>query len=369
MTTPSVSTHALPLTARESLAEQMPILLPMLVDAAAEVRARGWQEHDTLPQPGLVDIDAAQLFLSAYGHALLARGYDAAHVDADANLLGTYLWSFLNFELHHRKLFWVDESLAWMLAETRLDIEGRELRLPFPSFAIAFTDRDTLEVAEACLRRDDACYLRGATLKILTVHVTRVTQPDDDRSTGIELAFFFDDGSGRDWPYIIGRSLLVQADARLDEILASHFPDVDPSALSDIFQSDELRRLVHLVINAILFTTSCQEPWRVLKSPVAQAAQKATGWGKGKKARLVKLRHERSAEEVFHLPGKIPIAQVRALREARRGEGQMFARFMVRGHWRRANASWEDQRVRWIEPYWKGPDMATVVEREYVLKK
>jgi hypothetical protein len=40
---------------------------------------------------------------------------------------------------------------------------------------------------------------------------------------------------------------------------------------------------------------------------------------------------------------------------------------MVRGHWRRAPEGWKDQRMRWIEPYWKGPDLAAIVERAYKL--
>jgi len=39
----------------------------------------------------------------------------------------------------------------------------------------------------------------------------------------------------------------------------------------------------------------------------------------------------------------------------------------VRGHWRRPHQSWQDQRVRWIAPYLKGPDVAAIVEREYTL--
>jgi hypothetical protein len=46
----------------------------------------------------------------------------------------------------------------------------------------------------------------------------------------------------------------------------------------------------------------------------------------------------------------------------------MLRRFMVRGHWRRAAVHWIDQRLRWIQPYWKGPDMATIIERAYKLK-
>ncbi len=46
----------------------------------------------------------------------------------------------------------------------------------------------------------------------------------------------------------------------------------------------------------------------------------------------------------------------------------ILRRFMVRGHWRRAAADWADQHMRWIQPYWKGPDMATIIERTYKLK-
>ena len=45
----------------------------------------------------------------------------------------------------------------------------------------------------------------------------------------------------------------------------------------------------------------------------------------------------------------------------------ILRRFMVRGHWRRAALQWTDQRMRWIQPYWKGPDMATIIERAYKL--
>jgi hypothetical protein len=41
---------------------------------------------------------------------------------------------------------------------------------------------------------------------------------------------------------------------------------------------------------------------------------------------------------------------------------------MVRGHWRRPNQSWRDQSMRWIKPYWKGPDIAAVIERTYRLE-
>ena len=185
------------------------------------------------------------------------------------------------------------------------------------------------------------------------------------------MGFFFDDAQRTGWPFMLTRNLCVKPDDRLDAILDSRFPDVNVVDLDDVFLSAEMRKLVHLVLNAILFTTSCQEPWRILTSPVPRAEAKAKkGFGKGKKARAVKLRHERSREDVFYLPGKIPISQIRKLQESKHHEGgQVFARFMVRGHWRRPAINWDDQRIRWIEPYWKGPEMAAILEQEYVLKK
>ena len=87
-------------------------------------------------------------------------------------------------------------------------------------------------------------------------------------------------------------------------------------------------------------------------------------------SRVRALRQEHSAEGVFLLPGKIPISQIKRLRELEQTPAgqKLLVRFMVRGHWRRPNPSWTDQHVRWIEPYWKGPEMATIIEREYSMK-
>jgi hypothetical protein len=72
---------------------------------------------------------------------------------------------------------------------------------------------------------------------------------------------------------------------------------------------------------------------------------------------------------VYFLPSAIEISRVRQIQALDRvPDGRaILRRFMVRGHWRRANPGWADQRVRWIQPYWKGPDLAAVIERTYKL--
>ena len=77
-----------------------------------------------------------------------------------------------------------------------------------------------------------------------------------------------------------------------------------------------------------------------------------------------------SSGSVYFLPGTIDIRSVRRFQELERApEGRsVLSRFMVRGHWRRPQKGWTEQKLRWIEPYWKGPDMASVIERAYKLK-
>ena len=155
--------------------------------------------------------------------------------------------------------------------------------------------------------------------------------------------------------------IYVEPEARLDSLLASHFPEVDVDALDPMFSSAALAHLVHLVINAILYATSAG----VEPQPRWPSGKKARGATKGLPDRLPV-----SGDEVYYLPGKIDITSVRniqALERAPRG-GELMHRFMVRGHWRRAAPTWQDQRPRWIKPYWKGPDMATLIERAYRLK-
>ena len=121
-----------------------------------------------------------------------------------------------------------------------------------------------------------------------------------------------------------------------------------------------MRELVQLVLNAILYSTSAS-----VRSEPRSAAKK-----RRKKKAGPRTDRGYSSESVYHLPGFIDITDLRKLQRAERGPSgaQLMHRFMVRGHWRRPNPSWKDQRTRWIKPYWKGPDMAATIERAYRLK-
>lgn len=84
-----------------------------------------------------------------------------------ATLVVQHLACMTNFMLHRRKVFRVDESLAWMLTRTGLDVPRELVQLPFPAFALTFTDRATLQLGESLLQDEVSCAIRGQEQQIL----------------------------------------------------------------------------------------------------------------------------------------------------------------------------------------------------------
>jgi hypothetical protein len=337
-------------------------------DAAGRLRRSGWSDSQVVGPEELLERARFIEYLRPMGDALLDAGQDKAWVFGHLDLLSVHAFYALSHELHRRKTFWVDESLAFMLAHTRLDVRGEGLRLPFPSFALVVTDRETLAIGEALANRDRDSDIRGLELRSLTVYVTRI--PASRGTLGLHLSLLLDADTG-EWPWIVTRDLDIGPDDILDEIIDSHFPDAQNS--DPVFAAPELRQLVQLIINATLFAISSPS-WDVIASPLKKTEQRRTRGDAKKQAttrrRANALRSTHTGEDVWHLPGKIPISHVRALRALQRENegGALFARFMVRGHWRRAPETWRDRSPRWIEPYWKGPELGAIVEREYRLK-
>jgi len=268
-------------------------------------------------------------------------------------LLARKLHFGVNIELHRRKTFWVDEALVYMLAQTDLDVVGDELRMPFPCFALAFTDRHVLSLCERVLAADPACPLAGHMLRVATVYVIEESVgPDRVLHIGVAV-----DALAADPPHLFEHEVRLRQNARVEVHPTADQADIVVEGHAPVPSSRPLPGLLQVVLNAILYATSAGVEPQVRASPQKRMQ-------KGPDTPPVF-----SSEEVFFLPGKIKISHVRQLQQlARVPSGrQLLHRFMVRGHWRRPAKTWKDQGMRWIEPYWKGPDIAAVIERTYKL--
>jgi hypothetical protein len=321
------------------------------VEVAEALRKRpGFDDASTVLDRGaLLELLEIRRFLKSHPPSAIATDGPAWQTRE----LAPYLELAVNFALHRRKLFWVDEALSFMLAHTDIDIPASDLRAPFASFAFVFTDRHVLSLGERLLSRRVKSALRGLILRVATVYVT---QRGDEAERALDLNFAFD-ALGDDLPELISHTLTLHGEAPLQTLL----PEDDLNMLADppVATANPLHGLIKVIVNAMLYATS---------SGVATEARS------GEKASTAQTRQHVAptvtGENVYFLPGAIDITQVRKLQTLSRvGEGSaMLRRSMVRGHWRRAPQTWNDQRLRWIAPYWKGPDLAAVIERAYRLK-
>ncbi|MBI2374551.1 MAG: hypothetical protein HYV07_11200 [Deltaproteobacteria bacterium] len=343
-----------PRLAHESIGRLIPGFLALARDEAS--RLRGAPDFDESKAHAGEELSSSlpfQRFLREYGRKVFDGGAGAAAAADDANMLGFWLTHAINFELHLRKTFWVGEGLSVLFDNTDADLPGELLRLPFPSFAIVFTDRHALGLCERIL----ALELPGASAaghKLVTLTAYVHEEPvEGNRALRVSLAL---DATGADWPYVLSRVMPIDPTKSVHEAIRAHL-DNEREALD----SPRLARLVNIVINAILYCTSAGIKIEAKKRPPRDP---------GKTQKKGQKQKPKPSDEVYFLPGTIDIQAIRSLSSIERAPDgrQILHRFMVRGHWRRANPVWKDQANRWIHPYWKGPDMAAIIERAYRLK-
>ena len=344
----------LPLTGVETMACLVHGMGDVAREIAAEYRNRdNFDDTMTLDRKTLNMNLSFQRFVREHTARILKLG-----MKGQGSLLASHLEYMVNYELHLRKTFWIDPSLSYMLGQTQLDLAGDMLNLPYASFALVFTDRFTLEIAERMLSQIPDCPMSGRKLKIMTVYVTQIPS---DETKGLRIVFSFD-AFIEQWPYLLIRDLKIDPSDHLDQILISQFPNAEDKGIDPILRSELMRKMVHLVINTILYSTSADVATETITgSPIK--------WHWQPSDTEPTDTEYLSSQEVIYLPGKINISHVKKMQAVEKSEsgGKLMVKFMVRGHWRRANLKWKDQRPRWISPFWKGPDLATVIERQYRL--
>jgi hypothetical protein len=340
-----------PILGHESLGRHLPELPKLAQETASRLRRQAGAGD-------LVRVAGADDLESDLGYQRFARRCPSAEFAQHAAT------ALVNFELHLRKVFWVGESLSWMLGATTLDVTGEAVRPPFRSLALVFTDRYALGLAERMDSRLSFELRLGRMLQVLTVYVTEVADEAGDAGCRtLDLTFFGDviDGTR---PSITPCRLELRDEARLSEILQAVTPGVadvgEDDAVRPLYESTPLRDLLALVVNALLYATSQD-------AELHEMAPSKPHAGKTSKDKPSIL----TSETVFHLPGTIDIKTLEHVKRARRGgrERELSVRCMVRGHWRRANPRWSDQRPRWIKPHWRGPSAAAIVERQYRLQE
>ena len=213
---------------------------------AAAVRLRGLPGFDDATSLVVESDLASDLELrrltKAHRERLQREGLAGSAVAAAVGRVDRQLLATVGFELHRRKTFWVDESLAFLLARTELDVVGEELRVPFPSFALVFSDRHALSLGERLLAADSSCPFAGHILHVATVYVTE-ERLEAERVLHLGFAF---DALGADPPYLVERRIRLVEGARVELVPGEAEPEVLGFDDAPVPRTRPLTGLLHL---------------------------------------------------------------------------------------------------------------------------
>lgn len=125
-----------------------------------------------------------------------------------------------------------------------------------------------------------------------------------------------------------------------------------------------LQKLLNLSVNVILYINSTKPD--IIKIPAFIKQNPSTERQKEKQRRVPK-------DDYFILGKNITIMHQRESQENSEGSKNFTSysyQFQVRGHWRQqpCGPNRQDRKNIWIEPHWKGPDFAAIINKDYQVK-
>ena len=282
--------------------------------------------------------------------------------------------ALINFELSGRKVFHLDGALVDKLVATEADAPSELLRLPFPSCFFVVDYPPFLDLYESITNSE----------KLSRETPVSVNLTEFEDFDGLHVAFFV---SRRDYktfenPAYLDRSWLISPGKKVEDALRTEWPvDVtDPSAENE----DNLEFLSHghltffrTIANSILYLSSATADLAFEKSPLIAEIEKLRAasrrWKKQAKQHISHTRAQYSRLDYTHVGGKIAVAPFRPFLMGDGIEGLrrvLIKRLLVRGHWR--NQPYGPQstlrKLIFVEPYWRGPELADEINKPYEVK-
>lgn len=124
-------------------------------------------------------------------------------------------------------------------------------------------------------------------------------------------------------------------------------------------------------VNALLYISSQDADIVEDKSHVHKLHQQLQGLKGGHKRKKLEEQLHKEKQHKIYICG----ANIRASKEyiasLSKESRQLTVRFRVRGHWRNqaCGPKLSEHKLIWIQPYWKGPTYAELLERNYIVKR
>ena len=300
--------------------------------------------------------------------------------------LSTRYYALLNFEFFGTKTFYLQDGLVQHLACTEMNIVAPLFELPFPACMFVLTSRESID---AFYQMHWAAHPEQHGRKLvdykapISVFLVMTPKASDQPYRQLNIIAFH--ANREEYHLMVTRRLCLHDDWTLGEALTTDWANLDAQIAKrkhvnnesqwetvedSLFYADGLL-FFRIILNAVLYISSAdaelehqpsdqetvkQEidriPSRVKRQELKQAARHAS--------RLPYIVVGASVPTAEDIPTSAP--------EAKRS---LSVRFTVRGHWRHqaCGPGLKDHILRFIKPYIKGPEMADLINKPYLVKK
>lgn len=301
--------------------------------------------------------------------------------------------SLLNFYLFGQKVFHITDGLAEHLLHTELRLPSQYLNLPFPSCIFVFTSRHAIDALYKTRQAEDAdAWNRNPPPDDAPITVSATMEEPRDALPGRRLRLLVWHSK---YPHAFmaqQRNLYLPDGWTIEQSLHTDWDTLTTASEhavggginasdagvekqdDDLFYTDGLL-FYRLIVNSILYLGS-SDPEITLRTSGHAAIVEAASTIKSpeKRRKRIQKANRESAFDYSSVGDNVGVVTV-----DRRSDGDSTGsdfptagsapsiRFMVRGHWRNQphGEGLASRRLVWIRPYFKGPDMAELVNRPY----
>ena len=287
-------------------------------------------------------------FLATYKH-------DPIKLRQVSGRLSSLCYHKAMYNRYGRKSFYITEELCDDLLNTDIPISPQFIKLPFPCIEIMINPTERLKFITWDKDKNQLETYPGSFLVMI----------EDDYLTSSSILF------GKDRKYLDAQdprlgSIPIGAlsGKTVEDVMKEHAKKLYDSGGRDSPEISEITMLIiRLIVNSVLYISAPSCMKTVLLPP-----DQVLGISNGERKRL---RSER--------PGNVTITVCGTRRIGSESDNHVTGRpltkrVQVAGHWRlQPRGPRDDPEKQWvdlirIEPFWRGPDFAEQVDKQYVVK-
>jgi len=299
----------------------------------------------------------------------------------------------VNFELANKKCFHFSDNLSTHLSNTEINLKARLVELPFPTCLFVFTSATVINAMHNIRGAEGRREMNTGDLDYAApVSAFLTLLPAGGKLLGRKLVIVAWHAKPPAKSYLMLKRELYLGDGwSLEQSLRTDWEKLTPDDLGcginiegggdiiepmgdETFYTDGLA-FYRIMLNAALYLASDQAELTTCTSPRAQIEIDARQFASvPKKKRMLKQAAEHSCldyAEVGASLGPIVIEPGTAASNSSESAGSKpQVRFMVRGHWRHQphGPGASQRRLIWIRPHYKGPDIADLINKPYLVK-